>query len=466
MMRVVAVTALTLLVACALKTPPPLDETVANALPGTTHIPDAWVASPDAKPVLDGWLGVFADPRLDAIVAEAMQNNPDLKQAAQRVEVSRQNAYLVGSQLLPHVNGVAAARTTRDEDHDSTYTSKIGFGSVAWELDIWGQLRAQRAAAQAGYAANQYAYAWARQSLAATTAMLWYLAVETRQLLANAKEGERIYRDLLTLVQARRRAGKSDDLDVVDMQAKYSGAQAETVAAQRNFDEARRSLEALLGRYPAAEIDVVTDYPPLVPFTGAGVPAALLERRPDLVAAERAVLAAFRNQEVAELARLPQFSVSFVAGWLDDGALSQLHLNPWVVSGDIGMSIPIYEGGAIRAQLEIATAQQQQAIAAYGQKLLTAFTEVEDGLANERLLAQQLPLEEQSLKSLTEAVRIATIQYKAGRRDLLWVGQLQSSQLAAQMQLIKLRGEQYRNRLRLELALGSSFDTQPASTTQ
>jgi outer membrane protein, multidrug efflux system len=220
----------------------------------------------------------------------------------------------------------------------------------------------------------------------------------------------------------------------------------------------RRALEVLLGRYPANEIDVAQSYPALAPMSGVGVPSELLERRPDILAAERGVLATFRSKEAAELALLPQFAFTLVGGKVDSGVMSHLHLNPWLESANIGMTIPIYEGGALRAKINIATAQQVQALDNYGAVALEAFREVEDSLANEQLLAAQLPLDERALAERTEAVRIATIQYKAGRRDLLWVAQLQSVQIASVAQVIKLGSAQRANRVRLQQALGGSFD--------
>ena len=191
----------------------------------------------------------------------------------------------------------------------------------------------------------------------------------------------------------------------------------------------------------------------------------LQPRRPDLLAAEREVLVAFRREEAAELALLPEFSLSLAAGRLGDQVLSLLRLNPWLASAGIGISVPIYEGGALRARVQIATAQQLQAVARYGAAVLIAFREVENGLANERLLALQLPLDQKATADRSEAVRIATLQYKAGRRDLLWVAQLQTAQLASEASLIKLRATQRTNRVRLVLALGGSFDSQPATAT-
>ncbi len=454
------------LAGCALKVPPTYTEVVDRALPAGTRIPPAWKAAPATSPVVDNWLQSFNDPVLDALVAEAIANNLDLRIAATKVTIAQQAVIVVGSQLLPQVGTVLGGRTTKDEDHGSAADSTVAYAGVAWEIDVWGRLRAQRAAAEAGYEAVALDYAYARQSLAATTAKLWYLTIETRQLLALAEQSVAIYSQLASLVQARRAAGKDSDLDVVDVRAKLETAQSDVERAREQYGEARRGLEVLLGRYPAAEIEVAATYPALPALVGAGIPSALLERRPDLVAAEREVLAAFRGEEAAELALLPEFSFSLVGGRLGDQVLNLLRLNPWLASAAIGVSIPIYEGGALEAKVEIATARQAQAVARYGLVALTAFREVETSLANERLLALQLPLDQKALADRTEAVRIATVQYKAGRRDLLWVAQLQAVQLATEADLIKLRSAQRVNRVRLHQVLGGSFDASPAAAPQ
>jgi outer membrane protein TolC len=126
------------------------------------------------------------------------------------------------------------------------------------------------------------------------------------------------------------------------------------------------------------------------------------------------------------------------------------------------MSIPIYQGGALRAQVKIATAQQEQAVAQYGAAVLNAFREAEDAIANELLLAKRIPFAESALTDRTKAVEIATLQYQAGRRDLLWVSELQAQQLLAEEALIRLRSTQGSNLIRLYLALGGSFDSTPA----
>ncbi len=453
---------------CALSPPPPHSAVVAQALPKATVIPPAWRAvagsgAAHSGAVANDWLATLGDSTLDALVGEAIANNLDLRQAAERVTIAEQSVVVVGAQLKPQVSATLGGRTIRDDEHDTNSNVTLADVSVAWELDVWGKLRAERAAAAAGYEATALDYAYARQSLAAAVAKSWYLTIETRQLLALAEESVGIYRELAKLVALRRAAGKDSDLDVVDTRAKLEAALSQVEFTRQTYGEAQRGLEVLLGRYPAAEIDAAASFAPLPAPPTTGIPAALLERRPDLIAAEREVLAAFRQQEAAELALRPDFSVSLTGGRIGDPVLSLLRVNPWLVSAVLGASIPIYQGGALRAELKIATAQQAQAVARYGSVVLTAFREVEDAIANEQLLTRRLPLDQSSTQARGEAVRIATVQYVAGRRDLLWVSNLQSNQLASEADLIKLQAQQHVNRIVLYLALGGGFDAAPAA---
>ena len=460
--RAVALVATGALAGCALSTPPGQDQILRDALPKGTAVPAAWQAQAPAGPVVDDWLKTFNDPTLDALVAEAIANNQDLAQAAERVRIAQQAVLVVGAALMPQVGAQAGARFTHDQDHEGISTSDIAYAGVAWEGDVWGRLRARRAAAGATANAIALDYSYARQSLAATVAKAWYLACEARQLLALAEQSVKVYSELLALVKVRRAAGKDTDLNIADTSAKLDMAWAGVQSSSAAYGEARRALEVLLGRYPAAELEVAVALPALPPPVTAGVPASLLERRPDLVAAQRQVLAAFRQEEAARLALLPDFSLSLVGGRLGDPLLSVLRLNPWLASAAIGMSIPIYEGGALRAKVEIRTAEQAQTVSAYGTAVLAAFREVEDALANERLIAKRLPFEVAALASATEAVRLAKIQYQAGSRDLLWVGNLQADQIAIQTAVIKTRNLQRANRINLHLALGGSFGAGPA----
>jgi outer membrane protein, multidrug efflux system len=449
-----------ILCACSLSTPPSHDELVKQALPKSTQIPAAWRSDSAAGgEVQSGWLKSFGDRGLEAVVAEAIANNLDLRQAAASVQAAQQTVVVVGAQLLPQVGAKLGASYTVDNQPGSNFASYSAYAGASWQIDVWGRLRAQQAAAQAGYEATALDYAFARQSLAATTAKNWYLAIETRQLLALTEEAVKIYTELLALVKVRRAAGKVTDLDVAEASGNLNAAKSQYVAVQGLYADTRRSLELLLGRYPGAEIEVAETLTTLPPPIQAGLPSALLNRRPDVVAAQRQVLAAFRLQESAKLALLPDFSLTLAGGYLSDQVLSLLRLNPWLATAGVGVSVPIYTGGALEAKVAIATAQQQQAVAHYGSIALTAFREVEGSLNNERLLAQRVAYDQDAVKDRNEAVQVATIKYKAGAIDMLSVLVLQASALSSQEAVIQLRGTQRVNRVNLHLALGGDFDS-------
>jgi multidrug efflux system outer membrane protein len=445
--------------------PPGHSEVVAKSLPKGTTIPTNWSASDRATAgVSDNWLESFHDPGLDAVVEEAIKNNTDLRQAAMKVIVARQTVVVVGAQLKPQVGAQLGGASTQTTDPLKTYNSNAEHGGASWEVDLWGRLRSQQAAARANYEAVALDYSFARQSLAATTAKSWYLTIESRQLLGLAEQGVGVYADLLKLARVQASAGKVSDLDLAEASANLNEAESQRQTALSVYSESRRNLEVLVGRYPAAELKVSESFVPIPPPVDAGLPASLTERRPDLVAAERQVLTAFRSLEAARLALLPDITLTVEGGRVSDRLLDLLMLNPLHFRSAVQVFVPIYEGGALRARIRIATAQQGQALAAYGSAALNAFREVEIALTNEALLAQYLKYEQDALHDRDEAVRIATLKYKAGATDLLSVLQLQTDQIATQAELIKARNAQLANRINLHLALGGSFNTSPAAT--
>jgi len=462
--RVAATLVLGLLSAagCRLAQAPTATETLEAALPSGTTVPGDWTDPTGTRAVANDWLGSFRDPGLDAVVAEAMAHNLDLGQAAAQVEAVQQRVKLATSRLLPQVGVNLGVGGTIDDGNDDWFLSTKGLAGVAWEPDVWGRLRSKRAAAEANYEAARLDYAFARQSLAATTAKSWYLTTESLQLLALAERSVRIYSDLFDLVKLRRRAGKVGDLDVAAASARVNGAENALRQARAQAAEASRDLEILVGRYPAAELEAGTKFAALPPPVQAGLPSSLLERRPDMVAAMRDVVAAFRLQKAAELALLPSFSLNLNAGRLSDNLLSVLQVNPWMFNAAFGVYVPIYTGGALRAQIQIASARQQLAVARYGSAALAAFREVETTLMQEELLGQRLEYLEAALRDASEAVRIAKLQYQAGAMSLLWVLQLQAERIASEAMVIQMHGARLANRIDLHLALGGGFDAQPA----
>lgn len=446
---------------CATRKAPSQRAIVIEALPIGTNIPPAWSALSTSGNVANEWLSTFHDPQLDAIVAEAIANNLDLRQAGARVEEARQTVSLVDAQLKPGVSGAFGGSGTVVEPSGDVKGSYATYGLLSWELDLWGKLRSQRAAAMESYQAVGLDYAFARQSLAATVAECWYLTVETRQLLSLRQNNVSNYQRLLELAKVRKAAGKVADLDVAEASAALEQSQSQLLQAQGEFSDAKRSLQVLLGRYPSSEIATSEEFAPLPPPIQSGIPSSLLERRPDIVSAEREVQAAFYSYEAARLAFYPTISLSLGAGHLDDLLLAARGSSLFHTA--LGMSLPLYQGGALRAQVRIATEVQRQAVAHYGAILLRAFKEVETALTDADLLSSRFPFEMHAVQDRSEATRLAEIKYRYGTADLFFVLTLQTEQISQQIQLIKLHFALLTNRIDLYLALGGSFDNMPAS---
>ncbi len=451
--------------ACSLTTPPQRSEVLERALP-TTAIPEGWQqAGSLSGDVGDNWLAHFADPQLNSAVAEALANNPDLRQAASIVLIVAQSINLAEAQLLPQIGGELGETKTRSEDlrtdqWKSNNAHKVNV-VLAWELDIWGRLRAQKAAAQANYAAAALDYAYARQSLAATTARSWFAAVQAAELLNLAEQSEALHAQLLHISQVRNDAGKVSDFDVIQAQAALDTAQSAVQNARNAQAIARRNLELLLGRYPAAEIAVTLQTTAMPSPVSGAAPLSLLGRRPDVLAAEQRVRSAFRGLEADRLALLPDFSFQLEVGRFSDSLTSILDLNPWIGHSAIGMQIPIYEGGALVAQIAIGDAQEQAAVANYGSTVLNAFDEVETGLGNEYYLTQSLAYVERSVVAIAKAVQLGNDRYQEGASDMQSVLQLQANEIATRADAIDLQYLLLGNRVSLYLALGSSFNNEP-----
>jgi outer membrane protein TolC len=188
-----------------------------------------------------------------------------------------------------------------------------------------------------------------------------------------------------------------------------------------------------------------------------GLPSELLERRPDLVAAERRVASAFHMIQAAEAARLPRITLTAFGGRSTSELLRLAGVGAgfWRLGFDV--LAPLFTGGALKAQVSIANADQKTALALYGQAALRAFSEVESTLANEQLLADQQRFLESVLAQDTEALRLDRLRFDAGATDLLHVLQLQARQLNTQFELIDIRNDRLSNRVALHLALGGGF---------
>ncbi len=442
---------------CVLSSPPAGDELRHQALPNTA-VPAAWKTSGySADPVADRWLASFNDPALSALVSEALLYNTDLQAAAARVEQAAGYLKVAGSSLLP---SVSLAGITGSKSGSGGLEGVFLHASL--ELDVWGRVRYGQAAAEDQAAATAADYAYARQSLAAMVAKSWFMAIETGLQQTIAQDMLRASESLLQLAQDRLRVGSGNELAVAEAQVGVTGYRDALKQITRSRTQSLRALETLLGRYPAAEIKVAQALSPMPPLVPVGMPSQLLERRPDVIAAERRVAAAFNRIGEARAAQLPR--ISLTAGGSDvssDLIVLKNHDNP-VWSLGANLIAPLYQGGALRAQVEIRSAEQKQALAQYAGAGLRAFGEVEGALTAERTLRERSALLDAAVRDNERAVDLAKIQYRIGVIDLRTVEQRQIALYAARTSQLRVQTEQLAQRINLHLALGGGFD-EPAS---
>lgn len=439
---------------CALAPPPDASQVRSQSLPNT-QLPGQWTGGPaPAGAVNNGWLPLFGDAQLERLVAEAVTYNPDLQIAAARVEAAEASARAAGAALYPQVN--FGAHGGGKLGGDNSGVSGVGL-FASWELDLWGRVRAQRAAATAQYEATALEAVYARESIAALVAKSWFLAREAAVQRAIAGEMISSAQSLVELSRERVRVGRSDELEVSQAEASalsYRDIQLQAEVARQN---AQRAIEILAGRYPSATVEPGLDLPAVPGPVPVGLPSELLERRPDVRAAERKVAAAFYRTEQAKAARLP--TISLTAG------LSSISSDVFVLKErdnpvwGLGATIlaPIFTGGALQAQVDIRTAEQKAAVAEYGRIGSRAFGEVENALSSSFNLDNRAEVLLRAVRANEAALGYARTRYDVGSGDLRGVQQQLLALHAARATLAKVQGERLIQRVNLHLALGGGF---------
>jgi len=453
-LRAAAAGLLLIAAGCALKFPPDREALDKEAL-GKAVPPALWNAGGGAPgAVADGWLKNFNEPRLEALVNEALTRNVNLRIAATRVEQARASLKIAGGALTPAVN--LLARGGGDLGGDGSGLSGVLL-NASWEVDLWGRVRYGQRAASGQLASVEADYAYARQSMAALVAKSWFVAAESALQRQLARDMLAVAERLVELAQVRRRVGNGDEMDVVLAQANVQSYRDGLRKLDLAREQALRSLEMLAGRYPAATLEATDALPPLPPPITAGIPSELLERRPDVVAAERRVAAAFDRVQEAKTARLPRISLTAgLASITSDLFVLQDRDNPSLTGGAM-VTLPLFTGGTLEGQVELRTAEQKQAVAEYAATGLNAFNEVESTLANESALTDRQTMLEQLVAQNQRALALSEIRYRVGSADLRAVLNDQLRVYSSRTQLVRVQAERFVQRVNLHLALGGSY---------
>ena len=430
-----------------------------KAITEAVEAPDAWVAAAESVgSVTIEWFDEFQDPLLLKLIEEGKSNNLDLKTAAGNVELAWVLANQAGASLQPVASislGETGSSTATGDTPSSRQTNLTG--QVSWELDIWGRIRAGSRAAVDSARSAEADYRFALHSLGASIAKAYFIVIEAKMQAEVTRKNLNILTDTMRIVKVKFENGLASSQDVSLARAQLASAEENLLKVESSKREAIRALELLLGRYPNAELELPDSLPVLPPSPPAGLPSTILERRPDIIAAERTIAAAFNSTEAAKAAALPSFSLTSTIGGASGGLSDVLNAGNVIWQLAANLMVPIFDQGSIAAQIEVANIEQKQAISSYVKAALNAFSDVETNLD----LGQVLVKRERHLitaqKEINNAYRLANLLYQEGESELLDVLTIQQNAIAADSNSVAIRRLLLEQRINLYLALGGEW---------
>jgi multidrug efflux system outer membrane protein len=411
-----------------------------------------------------GWLHEFKDPRMTQIVSEALVHNQGLKAAAYRLKAVREGTIIGRAARLPSVSASTSYRETDGKNISSSENYAISL-NASWEADLWGRLRNIDLTARANYAAALADFRGARLSLAANTAQAWCNLVTAEQQLSLAKANVKSFSQALIVVERRYKANTLRAVDVQFARNNVANSERSLRVRQLDRDNAARNVEVFLGRYPSATVTSSSTLPSLSGAIPVGLPAGLLERRPDLQAARCDLFASAQNAEAARKNLLP--SLRLTGGASNGSDTFRRAFDPNFLAYSIASSLAqtIYQGGALSARARAALDRNRAAIEDYTRIALFAFREVESAIETDRSLAEQEIFLEQEVRQSQLAVKRALSDITLGIDGASFLEYLEAQRRAesAGISLIRLKNQRLQNRIDLHLALGGDYSTEEES---
>ena len=447
-----------------------------NAMPAAFLGPETgtntgpWkTAQPSAHFPRGAWWEVFNDPELNRLEMLASAENQELAIAAARFKQARALVDVARSDFLPHVSAdpsYTRQRSSLNQPQNGraagtspTFNNFTVALQAGWEVDLWGRVRREVEASRARLAASADDVEAARLGVQSELATDYFALRFTDAEYELIQRTVQTYASSLDLTRNRRVGGIATDLDVAQAEAQLRAAEAQLPAVALRRAKLRHALAAVCGQSAAGFEWTVMGAPASeIPAIPISLPSELLERRPDIAAAERRMAAANAEVGVARAAFYPRIRLNGLAGF-QSVAASTLFDWPsrlWAVGPSL--DLPLFTGGRNRAQLAGTRAAYDETVARYRQSVLIAFREVEDQLAAQSLLAAQLGAEAAALTAARRTLEIANNRYKAGLVTYLEVATAQSAALVRERTVIQLRTEQLAASVALVKALGGGWN--------
>lgn len=428
---------------------------VPQALPGGT-------ASAAALPEL----GQFVrEPKLRKLVEQALGANRDLRRAALDIEAARAQYRLQRAQALPTLDAAASVTSARQPsggpDNDTVHgTSASALGLASWELDLFGRIKSQTEAKVQQLLATVELARAARVSLIGELAVAYATMAADRSRLEIARETMENSKRVMELTDKLVGGGTSNRSDYYQAATVFQQARADVALLTAAITQDRNALELLAGG-PVAEELLPTGLPEALDWFGevpVGLSSAVLLERPDVLAAEHNLMAANANIGAARAQLFPSLSLT-ASGGLASAGLAALFTGPALVFSIVpALRVPIFDGGAARANLAYTEAQKQALIASYERAIQSAFREVADALATRATIEEQLAAQAALVEVATRSFEISQARYQAGVDTFLTTLVSQRTLYAAQSSLVATRLSALANRVALYRALGGGVE--------
>jgi NodT family efflux transporter outer membrane factor (OMF) lipoprotein len=417
------------------------------------------------------WWQGFGTPQLDALMRAAMAQNRDIAIAVAQLRQADAQVRIAGASLLPQVDADLSAGRSRagSRNLDTAGRGQNSFAatlSASYEVDFWGRNQAALEAARSSAVAARYAIGVTALSTQAAIANTFFATLGAEEQLAIQRGNLEVATRNLGILRQRLAVGTATGLDVAQQETVVAQQRAAIPPLAQAAEQNRLALATLAGAMPGAvAVDAVRLGALRVPEIAAGLPAAVLARRPDVQLAEANLQTANANLAAARAALFPTIALTGRGGVQSLALETLLRPGSTLYSVAAGLAAPIFDGGALRAQVDLFRARQEQLLAAYQRAILSALEDTEAGLSALRWTTEQVALQRLRVEAAQRAYDIAEAQLRAGTVDLLTVLNVQTSLFSARVALAQAQAARLQAAAGLFTALGGGWVFEPPPAT-
>ena len=423
-------------------------------------VPSAWQQLPSGDKVLaveDNWLQQLHDPQVFTLVEQALAYNQAILQAGYDVAIKEQQLIAAGADLWPSLD--LSTRASRSKDNRPVNYNNASSASLelSYEVDLWGKLSSSERQANLEYLAEKATFSQSKQQLVADVVSGWFDVITNQKLLELYKQREQNAEQNLSIIESGYRQGLNEALDVYLARNELNTERSNIAAQQATLTKSIRDLERLTGQYPTGALSVSADLPLLENTIPLGLPSELITRKPELMASWYQLLSTDAGLAYAHKQRFPSLNLSASISDSTD-RMSDL-FSPsslaWSLIGSISM--PLFEGGRLKANEEQARLNVKRQEQAYLATLYDAFNDVETAISQEQALKVRYEKTLEAQENAIAAERLSFEQYQSGLVTYTTVLDAQDRSFNAQSSVIELKSQLIKNRINLHIALGGDF---------